>query len=146
MSVQNGKTLVVLVEKGERQWLVPLEAGPIKIGRSRHNRVCVEDPQMAPRHLEILFKEGAVWAVDQGSPEGFYLNGNLIRESTLNPGDEIGIGEIRISLLIEKGTSPRSEEGKEKLPNPSPRSVLRPILLLAALVTLTLILLRLFFL
>lgn len=96
------KPLVLLVEKGDRQWLLPILKDPIGIGRSANNHVSDSDPKLAPRHLRLIPMGEELWAKDMGSPEGFLLNGRLVREGRLSPGDEIAIGGLKAVVLIEE--------------------------------------------
>lgn len=97
---------MLLVERGERQWLFPISRDPVGIGRSPNNHVSVEDSQLAPRHLRIIPLGEEIWAKDMGSPAGFQIRGRWLREARLRAGDEIAIGELRASLLVEETQTP----------------------------------------
>jgi pSer/pThr/pTyr-binding forkhead associated (FHA) protein len=41
---------------------------------------------------------------DMGSLNGTYLNGEAVKESGLNSGDEIQIGKFKLTFFVKEGT------------------------------------------
>jgi DNA-binding NtrC family response regulator len=83
-------------------FLVPLnhtEAAPIEIGefltigRDTTNLIEISDPFVSGRHARIEKKEQGFLLRDLRSRNGTFLNGNLVSEVYLNPGDRIRLGE-----------------------------------------------------
>lgn len=85
----------------------------VSIGRSKDNDVCLLDPHLSRHHAKICHKDGAFHLVDLNSRNGTNVNGELIMEHELQPGDEIQLGEAVIRF-----DSPFSEAraGDETLP------------------------------
>jgi DNA-binding NtrC family response regulator len=93
-------TAEVLVPK--KAYLVPLdhtEKAPIEIGsfisigRENSNLVEISDPFVSAQHACVEKKETGYLLRDLQSRNGTYLNGNLVTEVFLNPGDRIRLGE-----------------------------------------------------
>lgn len=119
---------MLLVERGDRQWLLPIDRDAIAIGRSPNNHVSIQDSQLAPRHLRIIPLGEEIWAKDMGSPAGFLVNGNWKREALLRSGDEIAVGELRASVLIEERALPPAPVTQVEIPEapePPPTPVRR---------------------
>lgn len=85
-----------------KAYLVPLnhtEAAPIEIGefltigRDSTNLIEISDPFVSGRHARIEKKESGFLLRDLRSRNGTFLNGNLVSEVYLNPGDRIRLGE-----------------------------------------------------
>lgn len=82
---------------GRRQ--VSLGDKPVTIGRHPQNEVVISDPLSSRRHC-IVERAGNGWRVrDLNSSNGTRLNGNVIEQSRLLPGDIIGIGATKIVLV-----------------------------------------------
>lgn len=99
------KGYVLLAELGDRQWVFPLDKDPIRVGRSPNNHLSLMESQLAPRHLKFIPLGQEIWVTDKWSPEGFYCNGRLTRESKIQPGDEVSVGKLKIYLLIQERSS-----------------------------------------
>jgi pSer/pThr/pTyr-binding forkhead associated (FHA) protein len=82
--------------------LVPINAGtapPIAIGRpvlliGRHPEcdVRIDSPQVSRRHCCVAIAYDRVLIRDLGSRHGVRVNGQLVDEARLSPGDEVAIG------------------------------------------------------
>ncbi len=97
---------------GARQGLnvpLPSSADPLVIGR-REGELLLDDPLISGRHCQ-LFLRGADWVLqDMGSTNGTMVEGRLVREVTLKPGNEITVGSTRMILFVS-GDDPA--EGKD---------------------------------
>ncbi len=68
------------------------------IGRSNSAAVQLPDPQVAPRHAELI-RNGNVWRViDLGSGRPTLLNGAPVQSAPLGPGDELRVGPYTLKL------------------------------------------------
>ena len=93
--------------EGKRQ--VPLGDEPVSIGRHPQNTVVITDPLSSRRHC-VIERAKAGWQVrDLNSSNGTRINGSVISQSRLLPGDIIGIGATRI-VLVAPGASPRGAD------------------------------------
>ncbi|WP_138445038.1 FhaA domain-containing protein [Sinomonas susongensis] len=74
-----------------------LNADSVVLGRSSEADVVVDDTGVSRRHLEIRRSQGHVYAVDLGSTNGSYVNGERVNGSVeLLDGATISMGRTRI--------------------------------------------------
>jgi hypothetical protein len=77
--------------------------GPlISIGRASDNDVIVDDPQVSRHHCQLKLQHGAYSLADLGSRNGSLVNGQLVDEMALGPGDLIEIGNTRIEFQVPR--------------------------------------------
>lgn len=100
---------------GARQGLnVPLPPnGSLVVGR-REGDLLLDDPLVSGRHCQIVAR-GADWVLqDMGSTNGTMVDGRLVREVTLKPGNEVTIGSTRLILFMsgEETLSPDPSVGR----------------------------------
>lgn len=102
---------------GARQGLnVPLPVRePLVIGR-KEGDLLLDDPLVSGRHCQIVLRNGEVVLQDLGSTNGTMVDGRLVREVPLKPGNEIAIGSTR--LILFTGSTELGSEGDEP---PAPR-------------------------
>ncbi|MBA4103790.1 MAG: DUF2662 domain-containing protein, partial [Arthrobacter sp.] len=78
-----------------------LNAPSIVLGRSSDADIHVEDTGVSRRHLEIRTANGVTSAVDMGSTNGSYVNGQKVSGSTeLTDGSTITMGRTRIIFRL----------------------------------------------
>ncbi|RMH21242.1 MAG: GAF domain-containing protein [Acidobacteria bacterium] len=83
---------------------LPLERELFSIGRGPANDLHLHNPWLSRLHAQIVARDGGHVIVDQGSRNGTYVNEQFVRrEQVLRHGDEITIGDIRITYLSEEG-------------------------------------------
>ncbi len=97
---------------GARQGLnVPLPARePLVVGR-KEGDLLLEDPLVSGRHCQILARGGDYVLQDLGSTNGTMVDGRLVREVVLKPGNEIAIGSTR--LILFTGASDPAVDGDD---------------------------------
>lgn len=80
---------------------------PVVIGRSSQADITVDDGGVSRRHLEITAQDGIYLAVDLGSTNGSFVNGEkLMGRRELSNGAILGVGKARIVFRL---MIPRSE-------------------------------------
>jgi hypothetical protein len=88
------RTHPVLEIDGQRY---SINADSIVLGRSSEADIVVDDTGVSRRHLEIRRNQGHVYAVDLGSTNGSYVNGERVNGSAeLLDGSTISMGRTRI--------------------------------------------------
>jgi len=94
---------LILKENGATKTL-DMQEDVIAIGRSKENNIIIKNIKASRRHARIE-RIGATYQItDLGSGNGTKVNGKKIDFQTLNPGDEIAIGDARITLkAIDEG-------------------------------------------
>jgi len=65
---------------------------PIELGRGQNVGVRIDDRWLSRRHCRLDMVDGVLTVRDLGSRHGTYINGQVVRESKLLPGDELCIG------------------------------------------------------
>jgi hypothetical protein len=77
--------------------------GPlISIGRASDNDVIVDDPMVSRHHCQLKLQHGAYGFADLGSRNGSAVNGHVVQEVALGPGDIIQIGNTTIEFGIHE--------------------------------------------
>ena len=76
-----------------------LDAAETKIGRDINNEICLDDITVSRSHA-LISKSDGYTIKDLGSLNGTYLNAVVVRESKINPGDEVQIGKYHLTLFI----------------------------------------------
>lgn len=70
---------------------------PTKVGRLPDNDIVFNDPRVSRHHAQLLEQNGR-WVVrDTGSTNGTAVNGKVIREAPLRPGDAISLGGLEVT-------------------------------------------------
>ncbi|MFF3038043.1 FhaA domain-containing protein [Arthrobacter citreus] len=78
-----------------------LNASSVVLGRSSEADILVDDTGVSRRHLEIRTVGGTVRAVDLGSTNGSYVNGQKVQgETILTDGSTIAMGRTRIVFRL----------------------------------------------
>lgn len=78
-----------------------LNAASVVLGRSSEADILVDDTGVSRRHLEIRTEGGTVRAVDLGSTNGSYVNGQKVQgETILTDGSTIAMGRTRIIFRL----------------------------------------------
>ena len=75
----------VLVVKFEGSVLqnVPVNGGPITIGRSPGNSIAIDNLSVSTHHAQIEVQEGRLILDDPGSLNGTFVNGQRVKRATL---------------------------------------------------------------
>ena len=84
-----------------------LEGDEIQIGRDPSNRIAINDPAVSRRHCLIIRDQGKYKLRDLVSCNGTYVNGAAVKETELNHGDQITVGNsVLVFSLKEVGEAP----------------------------------------
>ena len=83
--------------------VTPIAEGWLKIGRSGHADVCLDDPTVSRRHALVVRTEtGALKALDDRSLNGLFVNGKHVEWTALADGDELEIGRFKLYVMAEQ--------------------------------------------
>lgn len=67
---------------------------PTRVGRLADNDIVLDDKRVSRHHAEVS-KQGNRWVLrDIGSTNGTAVNGKIVREAVLKPGDTISLGGL----------------------------------------------------
>ncbi len=116
-NVQTGLRLKIRDPQG-RVYERSLEGACMILGRDPRASICLDHPSVSRRHCEIRMQtNGALLVRDLGSTNGTALNGMLITESALHPGDVLQLGDMRV--MLEREAPPQPEIPTAPLEEPS---------------------------
>ncbi len=100
---------IVIKPKASGEYTVPLEKVRTTLGRSSRNDVCLSDPFASRFHVEVRREGDDYFVADVGSANGTLLNGSLLaRQTRLQPGDEMRVGETTITFVRDSNASANS--------------------------------------
>ena len=83
-----------LVVGGKRHF--PLTQALVNIGRRLDNHLVLDDPHVSRQHAQLRSQRGKFVLVDLNSTGGTRVNGHVVRQHTLQPGDVITIAGIEL--------------------------------------------------
>lgn len=113
----------------------PVTPHGLRVGREPSNGLFIPDPSVSRQHLVIWSTDQGVFARDQGSQNGTFVNGQRLAAQQavqLGHGDRVRVGPVE--LLIEIVAEPAAGLSPEATMRPASSSSLLPALLAAALV------------
>ncbi|HJW94655.1 MAG TPA: adenylate/guanylate cyclase domain-containing protein [Thermoanaerobaculia bacterium] len=90
--------------------------GEMSVGRTEGNDLVLNHPSVSRKHARFEARDGHWFIVDLKSTNGVKVNGNLIAESTVSPGDKILIGSVQLEL---RGMPSVDFTGESMFDNPS---------------------------
>jgi hypothetical protein len=76
----------------------PLKKGENRVGRVEGDIILADDQQISRNHCVVTWGDDAVRITDAGSTNGTFVQGARIAESTVAPGDIIGVGASTFKL------------------------------------------------
>ena len=91
--------LEISESKGSRQ--VPLDSGPLTVGRNFTNLLVIEEPMASRFHCVIEKTSEGFLVRDLESRNGTMLNGKPVRgDAPMSPGDVVKIGKTEMKLVV----------------------------------------------
>jgi len=70
----------------------------LSIGRTEGNDLVLNHPSVSRKHARLEARGEHWWIIDLKSTNGVKVNGNLIAEAALNPGDKILVGSVQLDV------------------------------------------------
>lgn len=95
------------------------------IGRHSDADVRLALPDVSRRHCRVMFSDGCWQILDLNSLNGVFVNGNRVRQATLDQGDLIRIGGLTFEVEVCRLDSADVTLGQDAAANPD---VLRRII------------------
>ncbi|THJ68726.1 DUF2662 domain-containing protein [Arthrobacter echini] len=78
-----------------------ITSGSVVLGRSSEADILIDDTGVSRRHLEIRTENGRVYAVDLGSTNGSYVDGQRVTDrAELDDGSSISLGRSRLTFRL----------------------------------------------
>lgn len=84
----------------------PLKAGINRIGRIAENDVSIPDPSVSSKHAEILVTSDSIEVRDLGSTNGTYIDGQLVQQANVSPGQNLQFGNVQIQINTVESAQP----------------------------------------
>ncbi len=103
--------LSLLIYHRDGAQIVPLDETNkvVVIGRSPPSQVQIDDDSLSRQHARVTLIYGELWIEDLGSTNGTFINGARITNVRINPGDEVTMGALTLSLHTPGQNDPQSE-------------------------------------
>jgi hypothetical protein len=70
---------------------------PTRVGRLPDNDIVLMDRRVSRHHAEVVQKRGRWMVRDTGSTNGIAVNGAIVKEAVLKPGDTISLGGLEVN-------------------------------------------------
>ncbi|HEX8154871.1 MAG TPA: FHA domain-containing protein, partial [Thermoanaerobaculia bacterium] len=90
--------------------------GGLAIGRTEGNDIVLNHPSVSRKHARIDQRDATWWIVDLKSTNGVKVNGTLITEAEINPGDKILVGSVQVDVKAQPSVN---FSGDSMFDNPS---------------------------
>lgn len=108
--------------------VIPLQQRTV-IGNSADCDLVLNEPTLAPRHAEIENGPDGLVLRDLTGRGGIQLNGLVVRDAVLKPGDQIAFGPHRFLLEAPGYVAPDRHVTPQAVPAPAHTGVHRPIVI-----------------
>jgi Protein of unknown function (DUF3662)/FHA domain len=106
-----------------KEWV--LDSGRLVMGRLPACEISLNDANASRQHAQLVKREDGWWIVDLDSTNGTFVNGSLVKERRLVPGDRIQIGSSKLEFATEqappappKAPPPAVPEATQVVSNP----------------------------
>jgi adenylate cyclase len=73
-------------------------SGETSVGRTEGNSIILNHPSVSRKHARFEQRGELWWIIDLKSTNGVKVNGNLVSEAQVNPGDTILIGSVQLDV------------------------------------------------
>jgi diguanylate cyclase (GGDEF)-like protein len=94
---------LLLLDCGKVAKQLPLGKDRCVVGRAEDTDLTLSSSDVSRHHAAVIFQKDHYLIEDLNSTNGTYVNGRLVTQHALKPGDEITIGDH--SVLFDDGTS-----------------------------------------
>jgi pSer/pThr/pTyr-binding forkhead associated (FHA) protein len=117
-------SLVMFKSDGTRRDF-PVRGQRMVLGRTNTCDLRIPLPSVSRKHCELLLKDQTLLLRDLGSSNGTFHNGSRVQQARVLPGDEIGIGPVRLTVVIDgKPAEITPPAPREKASESSPSEVI----------------------
>ena len=77
----------------------------ISIGRRSDNDVAIPNLSISGNHAKICLEDGEAFLEDLSSTNGSYINGEVVKRRTVQSGDDIILGKIRLGIILSEASN-----------------------------------------
>ena len=89
---------LLIISGAAQAQAIELKPGVIRLGRGLENDYFLNDLTVSGEHCEIVFQNNSVLVRDLDSTNGTWIDGQLISESELHPGQSLHLGHVELVL------------------------------------------------
>ncbi|MBX3443498.1 MAG: FHA domain-containing protein [Planctomyces sp.] len=79
-----------------------LEGDHVGLGRGSRNAAALSDTEVSREHARLECRDGQWFAIDLGSSNGTFVNGQGIQRRVLHPGDHLQVGRTVLVYRVEE--------------------------------------------
>ncbi len=106
---------------------VALDKPRLTIGRLPGNDVVLPYTSISRHHAEVRLRNREWWIIDMSSTNGLHVNGRVVKEHLLRPGDRVMLApSIIVNFVSPQARLERTVEGTIQLPSIAPPSAPTP--------------------
>ncbi len=95
----------------------PLTPGLSTLGRQSDNSIVLVSERVSKKHCSIIVGVDGVTVKDEGSSNGTFVNGLMIKSKKIKAGDRISLGEFVLQLVEVSSSRPAHLSSSSILPN-----------------------------
>lgn len=99
---------LILSTPGRPAQVFSVRAATMTIGRSATNDIILRDARASRVHARLAWGADGCTLIDLDSANGTRVNGHLVQQAAVQPGDVIGIGDSKLHL--DTGADPAADE------------------------------------
>jgi hypothetical protein len=99
----------VLILNGSQY--VPLDRPIMNLGRHRDNQIIIEDSRVSRHHAQIRLRFGRFVLFDLDSSGGTMVNGHIVKEAVLQPGDVVALAGVNLIYVENSPGDDPPDEG-----------------------------------
>jgi hypothetical protein len=107
----SGKAVDVVDESEYRYFLIPEKQPTVKhfltqtataLGRDLSSDLVIDDTNVSGRHCILDIHKRGLFILDLDSTNGTYVNGVMVKDGYVNPGDVLELGDYRLTVNREQ--------------------------------------------
>jgi len=122
MRIQDSQPKLTITRPDQESAVYELSQEYTHVGRSANNEIPLPYPSISNRHCIFIHSGPDIVLRDLNSSNGTYVNGEIISEVILRPGDMIQMGSVMMKFepgvkrpkLTKQEVAPKVEQGKLK--------------------------------
>lgn len=102
--VNGGVPRLIVNPETDGVWEIPLQNGTFTLGRAEDNSSVIAHSSVSSHHCELTVTDFGVAIKDLGSANGTLIDGQPVEEATLQSGQLLQLGEVRLRLADSPAT------------------------------------------
>jgi hypothetical protein len=108
-------------------WEIELKAGANSLGRGKENDFPIEHPSISSSHCRIIVRGRNALLRDVGSVNGTFVEGRLVEEAQLRPGQLFQIGSVEMRYESDEPAGPDEASLTDQPPQAPPAAGVVPL-------------------